>query len=106
MLVKSIGSGEFNQLLPSHLALESLMAGQVEWFGNKTRNLIGTIAAGKGEADWNYAILKRNKVGNFRVCDVRVNFYSHRAARADFLLAMKGAGPSRPDNVPRMVCSE
>jgi hypothetical protein len=102
VLVKSIGSGEFNQLLPSHLALENLMAGQVEWYGNKRRSLIGAIAAGKGEAGWNYAILRRNLGGNFRVCDVRANFCSQKAARVDFLLAMVGAGPSRQKDFPRM----
>lgn len=102
MLVKNIGSGEFNRLLPSHLVLEDLMAGQVEWFGSKTRNLIGTIAAGKGKAGWNYAVLRRDRVGNFRVCDVQANFHSHEAAKADFVLAMAGAGPSRQEGAHQM----
>ena len=102
MLVESIVSGEFNRLLPSHLVLENLMAGQVEWFGSKTRNLIGAIAAGKGEAGWNYAILRRNKEGKFQTCDVRTNFHSYRAARVDFLLAMVGGGPRRQKFVPQM----
>ncbi len=102
MLVKSIGSGEFNRLLPSHLVLEHLMAGQVEWFGNRTRNLIGAIAEGKRQAGWNYAILRRHKLGNFRVCDVRGNFYSRKAARTDLFVAMMGAGPGRPEDAPRM----
>ena len=102
VLVKSIGNGEFNRLLPSHLVLEDLMAGQVEWFGNKPRNLIGTIAEGRGQAGWNYAILRRSKVGDFCVSDVRANFHSYKAARADFLLAVAGVRTSRQSDVPRM----
>jgi hypothetical protein len=100
--VKSIDNGEFKRLLPSHLVLENLMPGQVEWFGNKARNRIGTIAAGKGQAGWRYAILRRDKVGDFRVCDVRANFSSQQAARVDFLLAMRGSGPSQQKSSLRM----
>lgn len=103
MLVKNIDSGEFSRLLPAHVPLEDLMAGQVEWFGNKARSLIGTIAAGKGKAAWNYAVLRRDRTGDFRVCDVRANFLSRKAARADFLLATMGTGPSKLEqDVSRM----
>jgi hypothetical protein len=95
--VKRIPREQFNQLLPPHQALESLTGEEVEWFVAKPGGLLGTVAKGKGEAGWNYVILKQKKTGGVKVCNVEANFFNRNAARVDLMLAMAAAAkkPSR-----------
>jgi hypothetical protein len=87
MSVKTIPRSEFDRLLPQNPALENLMVEQIEWFSNRSGNLIGTIAEGKSVAGWNYAVLKRDKKGDFHVRKVMNDFFSLRAARVDLLIS-------------------
>lgn len=103
MAIKTIGRCEFDQLLPHHLVLESLMGEQVTWFANKTKNLIGTIALTKVGRSWNYAILRRNPLGSFQVCDVGQNFFNLNQAMVQFTYAMGAATIKRQEICP---CSE
>jgi hypothetical protein len=88
MIIKTISRSEFGRLLPHHPALESLMVEQVEWFSNKSGNLLGVIAKGEGVAGWNYAILKRDGKNDFHVRKVMNNFFNLNAARVDLFLSM------------------
>jgi hypothetical protein len=88
MSIQTIPRPEFDRLLPLNPALEHLMVEQVEWFSSKSGRLLGAIAKGRGFADWNYAILKRDRKGDFRVRHVMGNFFNLRAARIDLLLSM------------------
>src|SRR5664279_1156987 len=90
MNVKTIPRSEFDRLLPYHPALEYLMVEQVEWFSNRSGNLLGAIAEGKSMVGWNYAILKRDRKGDFHVRKVMNNFFNSNAARVDLLLSMAG----------------
>jgi hypothetical protein len=87
---ESIRREEFDKFLPPHLVLERLMVDQVEWFTNKVGNIIGTIA-GKADDGWNYAVLKGDRRGNFRVCNLGGDSFSLEAARSRFLLDMEAA---------------
>ncbi len=100
MAIKSIGRHEFNQLLPHHLVLESLMGEQVEWFANKAKNLIGTIALTKTGKSWNFVVLRRNKLGNFQICDSGKNFFNLRQTMVQFRYAMAAAKNSRQEVLP------
>ena len=88
MSIKTIPRSEIERLLPYNSALEDIMMEQVEWFSNKSGNLLGTIAKGKSVAGWNYAVLKRDRKGDFRVRKVMDNFFSLKAARVDLMLSM------------------
>jgi len=90
MNIKTIPRSEFDRLRPLRSALESLMGEQVEWFSNRSGNLLGTVAKGEGVAGWNYAILKRDKKGDPHVRKVMSNLFSLDDARVDVLLAMAG----------------
>src|ERR1700692_2086765 len=90
MSIKTIPRSEFERLQPIHFALESLMGEQVEWFSNRSGSLLGTVAAGKGVASWNYAILKQDRKGDFHVRKVMSNFFGLEDARVDLLLSMAG----------------
>ena len=92
MVIKDIGRAEFINRLSLHSDLEHFVGKEVEWFTNKTGNIIGTIALGDKSRGWNYVILRRNRIGKFRVCNVMCDFYNHAAARVDFMIAMMGAG--------------
>jgi hypothetical protein len=95
--IKHIARREFNQLLPHHLLLEDLMGEQVEWFANKAKSLIGTIALTKVGRSWNFAVLRRNKQGNFQVCDIGQNFFNLRQTMVQFMYAMVAAKSSRQE---------
>jgi hypothetical protein len=84
MTMKRITRREFDQLLPRHSRLEELMGAQVEWYANSAQTLIGTIALTAVGRSWNYAILRRNRLGTFQVCDVADNFFSRRQTVAQF----------------------
>ena len=91
MTIKTIPRSEFEQLLPRNPALENWMVNQVEWFSNKSGNLLGALAKGKDVAGWNYVILERDKLGDFYVQKVMNNFFGSEAARVDLLLWMAGS---------------
>ena len=90
MIIKTIPHSEFDRLLPNNPALENLMVEQVEWFSNKSGNLLGALATGKGVAGWNHIILKRDRKGDFHIRKVMSNFFSSQAARVDLLFSMAG----------------
>ena len=88
MTIKSISRYEFDRLLPHYPALESLMVDQVEWFSNPSGTMLAAVAKGKGAAGWNYAILKRDRKGDFHVRKVMDNFFNLNAAKVDLMLSM------------------
>ena len=90
MSIQTIPRPEFDRLVPLNPALENLMVDQVEWFSSKSGRMLGAIAKGRGFSDWNYAILKRDRKGDFSVRKVMGNFFNLRAARVDLLLSMAG----------------
>jgi hypothetical protein len=100
VVIKAIGRAEFIHRLPLHSDLEHFIGKEVEWFSNRTGNILGTIALGDKDRGWNYVILKRNQLGKFQACDVVYDFYNHGAARVDFVLAMVAAGQSRWEQFP------
>jgi len=90
MSIKTIPHSKFDRLLPYNPALENLMVEQVEWFSNSSGSVLGTIASGKSLQGWNYAILKRDKKGDFHVRKMMNNFLNLKAARDNLLFSMIG----------------
>ena len=89
MAIKSISSWKFNRFLPPCNHLRTVIGKEVEWYADDPENGIGTIAFGKRERGWNYAILRRDWMGDFQVCNLKANFRNLRAASVDCVLAMK-----------------
>jgi len=92
--VKSISSWKFNRFLPTRNDLRTAIGKEVEWFADDPENSIGTIAFSKKKTGWNYAILSRDWMGDFQVCNLKANFQSSQAARVDCVQAMKAAEKS------------
>ena len=92
--VKSISSWKFNRFLPPCNDLRTSIGKETEWYADDPENSIGTIAFSKEERGWNYAILSRDWMGDFQVCNLKANFKSSQAARVDCVLAMKAAEKS------------
>jgi len=67
------------------------MVWQTEWFANEAGTTIGTLAAGKRNESWNYAVLGREKTGDFRIYKLGGDTFSLNDARAEFLLEMAAA---------------
>jgi hypothetical protein len=95
--IKRIARWEFNQLLPYHLVLEDLMGRQIGWFANEAESLLGTIALTKVGRSWNFAVLRRNTPGNFKVCDIGQNFFNLRQTMVQFKYAMVAAKNCREE---------
>jgi len=87
--VKSISSLKFNRFLPIRNHLRTVIGKEVEWYADDPENTIGTIAFSKQERGWNYAILKRDWMGDFQVCNLKTEFRNHRTASVDCVLAMR-----------------
>jgi hypothetical protein len=85
---ESIRKEKFDQFLPPHLGAESLMEWQVEWFANKTGTTIGTLAVGKLDEGWNFAVLKRDQTGHFQISKLGVDAFSLDDARSEFMREM------------------
>lgn len=90
MAFETIGREDFDRFLPPQLVLETLRMEQVEWFANPAGNIIGTIA-GKVENGWKYAVLARDRRGDFRVCNLGGDSYNLAAARSRCLIDMRVA---------------
>lgn len=88
MSIRAIPRSEFDRLLPQNSAVESLVGKEVEWFSNRSGNLLGAVAKGEGVAAWSYAILKRDQKGDPHVRKVMNGFFSVNAAKVDLLLSM------------------
>jgi hypothetical protein len=91
---KSISSWKFNRFLPAHNHLRTVIGKEVKWYADDPENSIGTIAFSKKERGWNYAILRRDWMGDFQVCDLKTNLPNFRAASVDCVLAIKAAEKS------------
>ena len=89
--VKSISSCKFNGFLPTRNQLRTVIGKEVEWYADDPENSIGTIAFSADERGWNYAVLRRDWMGDFQVCNQKANFQNVRAASVDCVLAMKAA---------------
>jgi hypothetical protein len=92
---ESIGKEKFDRFRPPPLGLESLMVWQTEWFANKAGTTIGTLAVGKADEGWNYAVLGQDRRGDFRVYKLGGDAFSLDDARTEFLLEMAVAEKSR-----------
>lgn len=91
MTMKQITRKEFDRLLPRHSRLEELMGAQIEWYANVARTLIGTIAVTPVGRSWNFAVLERNRLGTYQVCDVGDNFFNLRQTVTQFHHAVAAA---------------
>jgi len=96
MNIKTISRSEFDRLLAHNPALKNLMVDPVEWFSNRSGNLLGSIAEGERVAGCKYAILKRDKKGDFHIRKVMSNFFNLKAARVDLLLSMAEIAINQP----------
>ena len=94
MSVKSISSLKFNRFLPTRNHLRTVIGKGVEWFADDSENTIGAIAFSREERGWNYAILKRDWMGDFQVRNLKTNFRNSRTASVDCVLAMGEAEKS------------
>jgi len=96
MNIKTISRSQFDRLLTHNPALKNMLAEEVEWFSNRSGNLLGTIAEGGCVTGWNYVVLKRDKKGDFHTRKVMGNFFNLKAARVDLLHSMAGIAISQP----------
>ena len=67
MAVRPIGRKEFNTLLPYTGELTSFIGEGAKWFTDNARNVIGIIGRSTSQPVWRYAVLRRSRLGDFRV---------------------------------------
>ena len=88
MSFKNIVRPDLDRLLPNDPAGENLIKEGIVWVSNRTGDLLGTIASNDSLTGWQFAILKQDTKGDFRVRKVMNSFHSLKAARAGLLLSM------------------
>jgi hypothetical protein len=49
---------------------------------------------------WNFAVLRRNKLGNFQVCEIGQNFFNLGQTMVQFTYAMIAAKNSQQEVLP------
>ena len=91
VIINSIGREAFHQLLPANAVPEMAVGEEVEWFADVAETIIGTIGLGGMNMGWNYAILKPDPLGSFRVSEKRRNLPTRHTARVTLLRRMAGA---------------
>ena len=91
VIIKSTGQQEFHQLLASNPVPEMAVGEEVEWFADVMETIIGTIGLGGMNIGWNYALLKPDTMGDFRVSERQRNFLTHHTARVALWRRMVGA---------------
>jgi hypothetical protein len=100
MAIRATGRPEFIRRLSLHSDLERWVGKEVEWFADAAGNVIGTIALAARDRGWNYVVLRKNKLGNFRASNRRENLFSLHGARADCLRAMRMTDGSASNDLP------
>lgn len=107
VIVNSIGRQAFHQLLPANTVPEMAVGEEVEWFADVAETVIGTIGLGGMNKGWNYAILERDTMGDFRVSERRRNFPTRHTVRVTLLRRMEGVDcdtpPARRHEPPERV---
>ncbi len=91
VIINSIGREAFHQLLPANAGPEMAVGEEIEWFADVTETIIGTIGFGGMNIGWNYAVLKPDTMGVFRVSEKQRNFPTRHTARVTLLRRMTGA---------------
>ena len=91
VIISTIGREAFHQLLPANIVPEMAFGEEVEWFADVAEALIGTVGIGGMNEGWNYAILERNTLGDFRVSERQRNLPTRHTARVTLLRRMVAA---------------
>jgi hypothetical protein len=68
--VRSIGQEEFRQAYPYTGKMTAFIGEGVEWLADDARTVVGIITRHSIQPEWNYAVLKRNVLGDFQVTHV------------------------------------
>jgi hypothetical protein len=65
--VRSIDREEFLRLYPYTGKITAFIGEGAEWFTNDARSVVGIVTRDSIQPAWNYAVLRRNVVGDFQV---------------------------------------
>jgi hypothetical protein len=87
MKVREISRWEFGRLLPMRFILDEIIGIETEWFADEGGGLIGTLAQQTDE-EWSYAVLKRDKKGEFCLTTLREHILDRSAAHDQLLRTM------------------
>ncbi len=96
VIINSIGRQAFHQLLPANAVPETAVGEEIEWFADVAETIIGAIGFGGMNMGWNYAVLKPDTMGEFRVSEKQRNFPTRHTARVTLLRRMAGAEAAAP----------
>ena len=91
VIINSIDKETFHQPLPADAVPEMAVGEEAEWFADVEGTVIGTIGLGGKNMGWNYAILKPDTMGEFRVFEKQRHFPTRHTARVILLRRMTGA---------------
>jgi hypothetical protein len=101
VIINSIGKEAFPQLLPANAVPEMVVGEEVEWFADVAETIIGAIGLNGKTMGWNYAILKRDPRGEFRVSEKQRSLPTRHIARLMLLRRMVGAEAAEAGRLPQ-----
>ena len=78
-----------NQFLPRRFNIDRFIGAEAEWFSDEAANIIGTIAEGRTDLHWGYAVLRRDDGGKYQFWDLETGIESCDAARIQIVHAME-----------------
>jgi hypothetical protein len=89
-MIKSISREDIDQFLPHRYNIDRFIGSEVEWLSDQVGNIVGTIAEGSTDANWGYAVLRRDESGKYQFWDLETKIRSRDAARMQITRAMQG----------------
>jgi hypothetical protein len=87
--IRNISRVDLDQFLPHRFAIGRFIGAEVEWFADEAGNSIGTIAEGTTNANWGYAVLRRDVNGGYLFWDLKTGIESCDAARTQIVRALE-----------------
>lgn len=103
MEIRRIRREEFNQLVSFASELTPFIGEGAEWFTDDACTAVGVVTRGLSRLVWSYAVLKRGRVGDFKVVSLGEDYSDLRLAGDACLGAMTAARQSKRIDSPEEI---
>jgi hypothetical protein len=98
VIINSLGREAFQRLFRGNVISDIVVGEEVDWFADQAETIFGTVGISKKEG-WNFAIIKPDMAGNFRICERQGNFPRRHTARRELLRQMTGAKGAKAERL-------
>jgi hypothetical protein len=103
--VRNISRDEFDRLYPYTGKMTAFIGEGAEWFTNDTKSVVGIITRHSIQPAWNYAVLKRDVLGEFQVTHVGKASSDLQTTREECRLVMTAEASAPESNAMALPAS-